>query len=216
MPNSAYLGKIKHDNERLKEEIASLRAALALQDSLDVDTWAQHAPQEVRDRMAASAYVAEKLDAPRALKRLGFTIPMRQGGKYCEPIVWVWCDKVFGTPGVKRELAMLTKTAQENREAIVKRTTEIALHGSDGDSVRATQQLAKMCDWNEGDKKVAEAGAAKVTLMQMLGSSQNANRVQSEVRDPDAIIDAETFLAHEPEETGVAVIDDEEPKALTA
>lgn len=200
---------LKDQNVQLEAENASLRAALGLEKTDSPERWAAHAPQDIRDRMAASALISEKLDEPRALKRLGFVLPINKSNQL-ERQVWVWCEQIFGTPGVKKQLALDMADAEKNKTEIIARLVQTARHGSEGDSVRAAQQLSKMADWNAGDKAVAKAGAAKVVnLMQMLSGDDGTHRKQNEAPDPDVIVDAESFMLLEPAEEGVIVADDE-------
>jgi hypothetical protein len=195
----------------LRAEIARLREALEMEPTSE-EAWGASAPQELRDRMAATALVAEKLDEWNALRRLGFDIPAkpRDGTNPIFRTVKGLGLRIFGTPGVQAILDLSMQDAEANKAAIIARLIETAKHGTDGESTRATQQLAKMADWNEGDKKVAAAGANKLNLMQMFGSpSQNGSARVVQDTDHDAIIDAEEFLVHEPSAEGERVIDED-------
>jgi hypothetical protein len=204
----AYKVKI----ETLESEVASLREALGLEKSDSPEGWGIHATQELRDRMAASALIAEKLDEPRALKRLGINLRWKEGGKYLDPIVWEWCRQIFGTPGVQKQLAIDMTDAEKNKTQIIARLVETACHGEEGNAIRAAGQLAKMADWNEGDKAVAKAGAAQIiSLMQL--ASDAPRRVKSDTFDASKPLDAEKFLSYEPSEQGTLVSDTDEVHA---
>lgn len=193
--------------QELERENESLRKSLGLDRIESPERWAEHVPQAIRDRMAAMVLIAEKLDEPRALRRLGFTVERNNGR--LEPIVWEWCEKVFGTPGVREQLSIDMADAEKNKSEIIGRLVQTARFGDDGESVRAAQQLSKMADWNEGDKAVAKAGAAQIlNLMQLAGDRPKS--ITTETFDPDKTLDAAKFLDHEPSAEGVAVEDIEE------
>lgn len=168
-----------------------------------------HSPQPMRDQMAASALVAEKLDEPRALIRLGFKLDYDNGGRL-RPSVWETCKQIFGTDGVRDILAQNLADANAQKEKIIGRLVQTSIHGTDGESTRAAQQLAKIAGWNEDSKN--SAPNVTVNLMQMF-AEQRETQAKVVDHDPEAIIDADAFLVHEPGES--QRIEDEEPKALT-
>lgn len=198
--------------EELERENGLLRDALHLNDIPPTpETWAMHAPQELRDQMAASALIAERLDEPRALIRLGFHCGKNTTNRWL-PEVWETAKKVFGTPGVRAILERDMEDAEANKAKIIARLVQTSMHGSDGDSVRAAQQLAKMADWNNADKGALPTNV-NINLMQMYGEGSR-KAVDSTVSDvePDGVIDAEHFLLHEPGEA--TLISDDETTAL--
>jgi len=205
-------GKVNETVKALREENAHLRGLLEMKTPNTTQSWAEFASQPMRDQMAAQALVAEKLDTLRALRWLGFQVDtsVMSIPQQTKDLI----QEIFNTPGCKKILAADMEDANANKAAVIARLVKTSRYGNDGDSVRATQQLAKMCDWNEGDKNVAKAGAAQVNLMQMFASSDTPKRVQSEVLDPDAIIDATDVFVHDIGEAALVV--DEEPvrKAL--
>jgi hypothetical protein len=191
----------------LEKENLELKTALMFGPSTE-DTWARHAPQELRDQMAAQALFAEKLDEIRALQRLGFKIKMKESDpRRLDPGMWEMCERIFGTPGVKAILERDMTDAQAHRVAVTARLIQIAEHGSDAEAVRATQQLAKMADWNEGDKAVAKAGAASnvQNFLMMLAEKRAGNGHAALVKPPadDDVIDADHFLVHTPGEAAI-------------
>ena len=195
--------------EALEKENGSLRERLALDEiSPTAETWARHAPQELRDQMAATALINEKLDEPRALIRLGFTLPRNSHGLL--PEVWKICERIFATDGVRAILKRDLADAEANKEKLIARLTQTALHGSDADSVRAMQQLAKMGGWNIADRG-PNPSTMTLNLMQLFGdrpavSAATVTNVTPQ-GDDDGIIDAAVFMDHIPGEATV-VIDD--------
>ena len=197
----------------LESENAELRKSLSLEPTSE-DTWAAHAPQHLRDQAAANALIAEKLDEMRAMIRLGFN-PDRNGptGKgFMTDEYKAIARRIFGTPGVQAILATDMTDANENKAAIIQSLVQKA-RGDGPDSVRAAQQLAKMADWNEGDKNVAAAGANNFMLMfggNAPALSTNGNgAAHAALADPDRTIDATEFLVHEPSAEGEKIIDED-------
>lgn len=129
----------------LDAEIAKLRATLGLQKHRTISEW-EAMPREVRDGLAARAFVAESGDAMSALVRLGFpglnNLSKSEARRYGD-----YVSRIFGTPGVqailKRDLASIDK----ERASLLARQVKIALHGQDADAVRAFEGLARVCGW---------------------------------------------------------------------
>lgn len=207
--------RLKHQLADAKAEIERLRGILGLGEST-LQTWGAHSPQAWRDKMAASALIAEKLDELRALRRLGFKFgdEKKGTGYLIDPQYHAACETVFGTPGVKEILERNLEDAEGNRVKILGRLVQTAVHGDDGDSTRAAQTLARIADWNEGDKSAAPRNVTNI--LQLLATAKaGASSVKEITVDPDAVVDAVDFLAYEPGEAS-AVIDEpeERPKAL--
>lgn len=193
---------------QFEKENAALKLALMFGPSTE-ETWARHAPQHLRDQMAADALFAENLDEPRALQRLGFKLKFRENNPtYLDPSVWETCKRVFDTPGVQEILNRDMTDAQAHRVSITAGLIQIAEHGkSEEVRVRAVQQLAKMADWNEGDKAVAKAGAASnvQNFLMMLAEKRTGSERTALVKPPtdDDVIDADHFLVHTPGEAAI-------------
>jgi hypothetical protein len=205
---------LKRRNEELEKEVVALRQSLGLQHST-VDEWARFAPQHLRDQMAASALIMEKLDEPRALIRLGFHCEKNKQNRWVAE-VWEKARQIFDTPGVKAILERDMEDAEANKAKIIARLVQTAMHGSEGDSVRASQQLAKMADWNNTDRGALPTNVT-VNLMQMFGDkpATQAKSVEA-AADPDGVIDADHFLLHEPGEAALIRDEDEaDHKALS-
>lgn len=207
----AMLSRLKHRIAEANAEIARLREVAGLDSKSTLQTWGAHAPQDWRDKMAADALIAEKLDERRALLRLGFKFDSPDGWTL-PPEFHAACEAVFGTPGVKAILERNLEDANSNKQKILARLVQTAMHGTDGESTRAAQQIARIADWNEGDKSAAPRSVTNI--LQLLGAptaGPEAARVKQIEADPDGVIDAEHFLVHQPG-AAAAVID--EPRAL--
>lgn len=128
-----------------REEIAALRALLGLSRRRTIQEWEQ-LPQDVRDGLAARAFVAEWGDLTAALIRLGFPalnkLPPNEARRYLDHIA-----RIFGAPGVQAILARDLAAIDDERKSIVARQTKIALYGEDAESVRAAALLVKVCRW---------------------------------------------------------------------
>jgi hypothetical protein len=129
----------------LRRENEDLRAFLGLSKPRTIDDW-EMLPQEIRDPLAARAFVAEWGDHGRALVRLGFPamnrLPSDKVKFYKEYIA-----RVFETPGVRAILKRDLGRLDADREAILSRQCRTALYGEDAQSVRAAALIAKVCKW---------------------------------------------------------------------
>jgi hypothetical protein len=129
----------------LRKELAELRGLLELRERRTIDEW-EAIPQDLRDALAARAFIAEWGDYSAALIRLGFPamnrLPPRAVGAYSD-----YVRRVFGTPGVeailKRDLAKI----DDGRESMLARQAQIALHGGNAESTRAFEAIAGVCRW---------------------------------------------------------------------
>ena len=130
----------------LRRENEDLRALLGLSKPRTLHDW-EMLLQEIRDPLAARAFVAEWGDVGRALIRLGFP-PMNRLPPKKVPLYKDYAARVFETPGVhailERDLARL----DADREAILSRQCRTALYGEDGQSVRAATMIARVCKWD--------------------------------------------------------------------
>lgn len=103
-------------------------------------------PQEMRDGLAARAWISEWGDPTAALLRLGFPalnrLPPSKVRLYSD-----YVDRIFGTPGVQAILAHDPSSIDEERKSILARQVKIALYGDDAASVRAAASLLKVCGW---------------------------------------------------------------------
>lgn len=181
----------------LKAEIAELRARLELTESVaSFEDWGASAPQDIRDRMAARALVSEYLNGPNALKRLGFKITDEKG-RLDRPYYLLLVKKVFETPGVRAILAHDLKDIEQVRKEVLARQTEIALHGEEGNAVRAATVIAKIAGWN----KEEEGKTVQVNLYQLInGNTSSAPKLAVSV---NAAANGSTFLDHDPGEAVV-------------
>lgn len=129
----------------LHAEIAELRATLGLRRRRTIGEW-EAMPQEMRDGLAARAWISEWGDPTAALLRLGFPalnrLPPSKVRLYSD-----YVDRIFGTPGVQAILAHDLSSIDEERKSILARQVKIALYGDDAASVRAAASLLKVCGW---------------------------------------------------------------------
>jgi hypothetical protein len=132
--------------KELIRENGELRAVLELRGHRTIDEW-EALPPDVRDPLAARAFIAEWGDFGRALIRLGFPamnkLPPSQVHLYKDYIA-----RIFETPGaqaiLKRDLARL----DIERDTILSRQAKIALQHPDAATrTRAAELIAKVCKW---------------------------------------------------------------------
>lgn len=192
----------------LEEQNTALKAQLGADTPTDLEMWERFTPEPIRDAMVVRALIAEKCDPRRTLIWLGFDVHGEEMRKLAARII----DK----PSVRELLNQTIGDDLESlKEGVLRRMSEIALHGEEGNAVRAATQLSKILPWERSD--VAKgAPTNNLTLIQMFADGHTAKvRGQAaEVLDPDKVIDAQEFLAYEPTVEGVLIQDDEEPKAL--
>jgi hypothetical protein len=116
----------------------------------------------MRTAMLVDALLDERCDRLRALKRLGIPMPERS---YAERVAVA--DYFFGAPDVLAALKVARAKFEEQREGILTRLEVTALYGTDGDSTRAIEQIARMAGWNESPKPRDEP--PEMTLYALLG-----------------------------------------------
>lgn len=197
----------------LTEKVARYEALLHLDEPMDEDSWGEHAPQELRDTVAASALIESALNPIGGLVRLGFTIEDTSDPKWKR-----LAASIFSTPGVRAILSADAEKFAGNKDKVMSAMYEIATDplAPRADRVRAVNQLAKMNEgWQDGEK-VKNPALAMNFLMQIAGSAGHGNGNGARVVDPaelppgdDGIVDAESFFVERGEEV-VAVVD--EPK----
>jgi hypothetical protein len=196
-------------NRQLTAENQRLRAALHIDVPTTLQEWGTFAPQEWRDKMAADALINEKLNPFRALLRLGFSF---DGGK-TDPSYLAAAELVFNTPGVAEIMNRDFAAMDSQREAILKRLGQTAIHGEDAESTRAGATVARIRGWG-----VPAPGEAKNTppitnILIALGVRTDVDTTveQRTTPDPNETIDAQDFLAHTPG-AATAVIDEDAPR----
>jgi hypothetical protein len=180
----------------LQAENAALRAQLGLNEPMTDEIWGV-LPQDVRDSMAVRVMFEEYGHTGAALKRLGFKVPSGQGSRDERAAL---VQRVFGTPGVKALLEKDLADAEANRQGVIARTTQIALHGKDDSSVRATQMLAKLAGWTKDE---APPPQNNIHLYAIVGGArvpEGEKRITTieHAAIPGATADALSLLAHEP------------------
>jgi hypothetical protein len=132
--------------QELKRENGELRAALELRGQRTIDEW-EALPRDVRETLAARAFIAEWGDFGRALIRLGFPamnkLPPSQVHLYKDYIA-----RIFETPGVQEILKRDLRPLDMMVKVILQRQGEIALlHPDAATSTRAAELIAKVCKW---------------------------------------------------------------------
>jgi hypothetical protein len=191
--------------EAKDREIAQLRTALSLNGKMEEDTWATFAPQDVRDQIAATAYINGRLDPFNALTLLGFPPAPRGNGRdetAGRKEALKLAERIFQTEGVQRILMDEAKSVEENRRALEQRLVQIGRHGDDASSIRAIEQLSRMLPgWKAGDEKVAAAGAANIDNRRMNLFLMSGHERAQGGDDTDAIagkvVEAASLLTHE-------------------
>lgn len=195
--------EFKVQNHALKKENAELRAAMETE--MDMEEWAKHAPQELRDQFAASALIAAELHPQRALTRLGFKIETSAERKRV-------AATIFETPGVQAILSADAEKFAGKKSVVMQRLYTIVRTEGPDLAVRAAGQLSKMIDgWQEGEKNKTSGNVLNF-LMSMGSPSNGSARVVgsaavAELPPGEEIIDAEAFFVDRTEEA-VAVVDD--------
>lgn len=138
-----------------------MRGALGLRGYRTIEDW-EALPADIRDPLAACAFIAEYGDKARALIRLGFPAMNRLPPDR----VHVYHDhasRVFDTPGVKAILKRDLARLDLEREAILAKLCRVGLYGKDGESVRAAALLINVCGWEFHDDSTPVAPASLVT-----------------------------------------------------
>ncbi|HYL28256.1 MAG TPA: hypothetical protein VEW74_10520 [Candidatus Nitrosotalea sp.] len=165
----------------LRREIDGLRALLGLNNRRTIDEW-EAMPQDVRDGLAARAFVAESGDATSALARLGFSglnkLPRNSVRIYAD-----YVSRIFGTAGVRAILKRDLAAIDNERAAMLARQVKVALHGRDGDAVRAFEGLVKVCGWAFLDDSAPD------TQRQISGMSQPVSQPHPNSTHPTDVID---------------------------
>lgn len=195
--------EFKVRNRALKEENAKLRSAMETE--MDMEEWARHAPQELRDQFAASALIAAELHPQRALMRLGFNLETSAERKRV-------AAEIFETPGVRAILSTDAEKFAGKKSVVMQRLYTIVRTEGPDLAVRAAGQLAKMIDgWQEGEKN--KNASQTINFLMSMGSPPNGsarvvgNGAVAELPPGEEIIDAEAFFVDRSEEV-VAVVDD--------
>lgn len=183
----------------LEEEVAQLRELLQLTHARDLEEW-DILPQNIRDQMAARAIMSEWGDITKAAMRLGFKIDKEAMGKNERLALY---ERLFNTPGVKALLRHHTKEIEENRDQILSRLQQIAIHGSDDAAVRAIQSVAKIAGWQKTPDTTIDN--RRITLVGLLGNDRREEFSQPELKGS---VDAMELLSHDPGEA-IEVIDGE-------
>lgn len=195
-------------SKQLAMEYRELREQMGMK-RIPVDAWCAAAPQELRDQMAARALMAEWLNEFNALIRLGILArgsrpPATDADGEPLPLYEEIFERIFRTEGVREILRRDLTDVEQQKQALLARQAQIALHGSDESATRAFLSLARVAGWN---KQEAVAPAVSVSLYQMLGDRDGGRIVSAKVNDV-AIGTAEDFLGHEPGDAAPVPDDD--------
>lgn len=198
---------VKDRNRALSKENDELKAALGLNGSVTLESWAENTPQELRDQFAASALIAEGLHPQRALARLGFNLETSEERKEI-------AQQIFSSPGVQAILRDDAKKFAGKKDTVLAEMYAIVRTGDPDQKIRAAGQLAKMLDgWQDGEK-VKGVGNTVNLLMQMVGgASANGtprvvgNATVAELPPGEEIIDADDLLVDRGDEVATVVDD---------
>ena len=188
----------------LEAENAELRERLQMQNRMTMEEW-MLSPQEIRDEMAARVLYKEKLNMKNALIRLGFVF-MDEMGRLdkAEQTRLEVAKIIFNTPGCQEHMLRHLGKAEENQDYIVNRMQQIALHGEDGDSVRAAGVIGKFKGWQQQPDTVIDN--RRMTLVQLLGNEKEPEAKAHE--QLQGAVDADFFLCHEPGDPTVIDVGD--------
>ncbi|GAC1550357.1 MAG: hypothetical protein NVS3B16_24690 [Vulcanimicrobiaceae bacterium] len=197
----------KTELDDARAEVKQLRVVLELERKYEsYEEWGEYLPQEMRDEMAARALLTSWGQTWKALILLGFDVAIgsshAQAGHLSTPQIKALAERIFGTAGVKAIVARGLLDIEEQRSAIVRRTAEIAVNGSDEASVRATQMVAKLAGWTGPDTVVH---APQISLYNLVNAGKTSAAIEADQQQ--AIIEAEVkrvdplaILSHEPGE----------------
>lgn len=179
----------------MREENAELRKRLGMTIPHTLQTWETLMPQRQRDGFAARALMAENGHQLRALIRLGFQLDERlYGDKEKVEQVFALANAIFGTPGVQEILERDLSRPDEVRGAILERLTQIALYGSDADSVKSATTLARTCGWQKPSDVYVTRNQTNILAL----VTQKNSKGQSPAEVIQALPTQEGFLSHEP------------------
>lgn len=176
-------------------ENARLRALLNLDQPTTEETFGACAPQAVRDQMAASALIAERLDFVRALIRLGFKFEDPAESSHPKRATRALGESIFGTPGCQAILNEISETEiAPTTTALIQRLKRTALGDDDKSSNVASMTLAKLMGLNKEKPQAAiDARSVNLFLLGQKGATASAQAGPMELNAAD-------FLTHEPGE----------------
>lgn len=188
--------RIYGNHATLVAENQQLKALLHLDEPTTVETFGAYAPQEVRDRMAASALISARLNNLRALRYLGFN-PPPEGQGHAYPAEWrAVAHQVFGTPGCQAILRQITETEIEPTiNGLIQRLKQTALGDDDKNSTQAAATLAKLMGLNK-EKPITAVDARSVNLFLLGQKGATKEALSGGVTE----LQASEFLTHEPGE----------------
>ncbi|GAC1496163.1 MAG: hypothetical protein NVS1B2_16030 [Vulcanimicrobiaceae bacterium] len=204
------------DLDEARNEISQLRKLLDLEQKYDsYEEWGEYLPQAMRDEMASRALLTSWGQTWKALALLGFDVVAGsvkdQAGHLSTTEIKALAERIFGTDGVKTIVARGLLDIEEQRSAIVRRTAEIAVNGSDEASVRATQMVAKLAGWT-GPEVVVNAPQISLYTLVNAGKTHAAVAIDREKERLEAEtkrVDPLAILAHEPGDPVRIFVDDE-------
>lgn len=168
--------------EELEAENASLRKRLEMTEPVILTEWESFGTPRIRAELAARALYQSHCNPIWAMKLLGFEKDVAHD-KAAQ-------NRILRSSEVMKFLENMFAAPRELRKAVVDRTTEISLLGTDGDSVRATGHLAKLMGWVKNDPAQVNVH----TLVGLMNPGQ-AQEKQAEVVASDDVL---SILSHEP------------------
>ena len=180
----------------LEAEVAQLRAALTADEPMTLEMW-ETMPEDIRDRFTVQAIFQNSGNPGHALKQLGFSLPSRRGED--PALMRLLRERVLATPGVLALLRQDLRGAEINRESIMQRQVEISVRGTPDQSVRATQNVAKLAGWL---KDAEPSSSQTVNIFAIAGNPDEARARARTIEhdDPDALPShaAAALLSHLP------------------
>lgn len=183
----------KAELERLREENRLLREREDLVLSPDPDATFLGLAQDVRDTLAVRVLWIHCGDMFAALRHLGFDTKEKSDVELRAMAV-----KVFDTAGVRERMSADLSNAEGQKQAMIARQVQIALHGTDENSTRAFITVARTLGWEKNPDRPQGSGV-QVNIWGLLGEHDRARE-----RNVTATIDAAkphdplAILGHDP------------------
>lgn len=201
--NEARVSKASRIKD-LEAEVERLKRALTPNGPINhtLETW-ELMPIELRDRFAVEAIYQCNGNETMALIQLGFQIKSTGKNNGQDPAHQaernLFVERVLNTPGVQVLLRKNLEDAEEHRRAIMARQVAISLHGTPDQSIRATQNVAKLAAWLK-DEGPTQNNQINVFTLAGDGSAQRmvSSVIEGEARPALGGTDPMSLLAHVP------------------
>jgi hypothetical protein len=194
--------KIKSYKQQYKEameEIEALKERLNLDNDFHTEESWMMLPVDQRTRFASRSLLQAWGLHKTALRRIGFDVD-RMDTPTFERIRAL----VFETEEVKAAMAVNLAEVENARQAIVARQAEIALNGTDGESIRAAQFCARVGGWEKNNG--SPSTNVTINLAQLVEGRDGVKRMETIVQTQDPL----ELLSHEPGEPVRVSLDDDD------